>query len=388
MCLIGHATIVAVTQAVYGKLARLSLPAHKKKEAGSRDYPWATKRSLDFEDLSQASSPCKSARVEGVLLQLSPMKGKYFDGRLADDKATIRLVGFDSAKQKELSEICEKQQPVSLNNCQVNKSKFNDEMEVVITSSTKIAGSDKKFNIRSTAGSTEITLDALGTSPNYSIVSVKARVIGKTDPMEVKPGLIKQNYTVADHNACAQLVLWQEDINRLKVGESYAFEKLVVKSFDGNKYLSPMKSGWNVNKCKDIEAIENCECNESKSVMKLNAFVAGVILEKKILCQSCKASCSLSGTGKIVKCTKCSMVQKADRCTQNLIAKLLINSEEDHDSTITLMAFLPVIQAIIEDDSLSDDADVDEVTTKLLEANNFDVTYHNGIIISIVRNNY
>ena len=52
------------------------------------------------------------------------------------------------------------------------------------------------------------------------------------------------------------------------------------------------------------------------------------------------------------------------------------------------MAFLPVIQAIIEDDSLSDDADVDEVTTKLLEANNFDVTYHNGIIIFIVRNNY
>ena len=61
--------------------------------------PWATKHSLDFKGLSQASSPCKSARV---LLQLSPMKGKYFDGRLADDKATIRLVGFDSVKQKEV----------------------------------------------------------------------------------------------------------------------------------------------------------------------------------------------------------------------------------------------------------------------------------------------
>ena len=61
-------------------------------------------------------------------------------------------------------------------------------------------------------------------------MSIKGRVIRKTDPVEVEPGLIKQNYTVADHNACAQLVLWQEDINRLKVDESYAFEKLVVKS--------------------------------------------------------------------------------------------------------------------------------------------------------------
>ena len=48
------------------------------------------KRSLDIDNLSLAS-PCKSAKVECVILQLYPMKGKYFDGRLADDKASSEL---------------------------------------------------------------------------------------------------------------------------------------------------------------------------------------------------------------------------------------------------------------------------------------------------------
>lgn len=156
----------------------------------------STKRSLEFDDLSTASSPCKSAKVQGVVLQLSPMKGKYFDGRLADDNASIRIVGFDSRKQQELSKIYEKQQPVILENCQLTKSKFTEEMEVVLTSGTKVTSSGKKFNVCSltNATSTDISLDALETFQNYQVVCVTVRVTRKAEPVEIKPGLIKQDY--------------------------------------------------------------------------------------------------------------------------------------------------------------------------------------------------
>lgn len=54
---------------------------------------------IECEDLSTMSSPCKSAKLQGVITQLSPMKGKFFDGRLTDERASIRIVGFDAMQE-------------------------------------------------------------------------------------------------------------------------------------------------------------------------------------------------------------------------------------------------------------------------------------------------
>lgn len=62
---------------------------------------------------------------------------------------------------------------------------------------------------------------------DYQIVGVQVKVIKKAEPVEVKLGLMKQVYTISDATACAQLVVWQEDIN---IGESYVCEKLVVRT--------------------------------------------------------------------------------------------------------------------------------------------------------------
>ena len=73
----------------------------------------------DCCDLSFLCSPAKSARVQGVLTQLSSMKaGKYFDGCLADSSSTsIRIVGFDAKKQEQLAHIYEMKQSLVMKNC-------------------------------------------------------------------------------------------------------------------------------------------------------------------------------------------------------------------------------------------------------------------------------
>ena len=66
----------------------------------------------DIDDLMLAK-PSKSARVEGMLTQLSPMKqGRFFDGCLADDKTSLRLVGFDAKKLEELEQLKEDEKPL------------------------------------------------------------------------------------------------------------------------------------------------------------------------------------------------------------------------------------------------------------------------------------
>lgn len=344
------------------------------------------KRSLD--ELSMASSPCKSAKVEGVLTQLSPMKGKFFDGRLSDNKSSIRIVGFDAKKQQELAKHRDKQEPIILENCKLTKSKFTDEMEVIVSSTTIFSPSEKIFNIPASAKetSTMISLDTLQTLSNYQVISVKAKVLKRNEPTEIKPGLVKQDFTIADGTGIAELVLWQEDINKLSVGESYELEQLMVRSFDGKPFLTPPKSDprWTLKKCDNIEitdepVIEECD---DKNVIE-NAFVAGVVhVEMKVSCLSCKASFT-SLNVKVGKCTKCSMSQLLNRCYRSLSAKLVVST--DHGNSLTLYAYLPTIKTITQDDGINEDSNSDDVMMQLLAADNFNLTYTNSVIQSVYR---
>lgn len=98
-------------------------------------------------------------------------------------------------------------------------------------------------------------------------------------------------------------------------------------------------------------------------------------------CKSCKAKID-PVTDKIGKCTRCMMSQRLDKCPCKLSAKLMISAGE---TSITLHAYLPTIQRIIKDDTLSDDAiDLDDLTAKLLESDNFNLAYTANKVISAV----
>ncbi len=60
---------------------------------------------------------------------------KYFDGTLADDDTSLRFVGL-------------KQQEMATNkdaNGKIQKAKFGEQLEVVVTNSTKVTMSPRKF---------------------------------------------------------------------------------------------------------------------------------------------------------------------------------------------------------------------------------------------------
>ena len=62
-------------------------------------------------------------------------KGKtceYFDGELADEKAQIRLFGFDKNVRQKLLEHQQKQDSVAIEKCEVKQARKGDKLEVML----------------------------------------------------------------------------------------------------------------------------------------------------------------------------------------------------------------------------------------------------------------
>lgn len=93
----------------------------------------------DYDNLAYARSPSTAAKLHNGLTELSPMKDrKYFEGRIADNQTSMCLVGFDALQQQEFAVNCEKNEPVALQNCQIQKLHYGDKMKVMVNRLTKV----------------------------------------------------------------------------------------------------------------------------------------------------------------------------------------------------------------------------------------------------------
>ena len=102
-----------------------------------------------FDDIISMNEPFSSATVHGVITSLLLMKkGKsceYFDGSLSHRTTNIRFVGFSTSVQRKPLQHQEKNDPVTLLHCQVQRSRKNNNLEVKLNSVTAIKKQIKKF---------------------------------------------------------------------------------------------------------------------------------------------------------------------------------------------------------------------------------------------------
>lgn len=158
---------------------------------------------------------------------------------------------------------------------------------------------------------------------------------------------------MSDATSTTRLTLWQDDIGSLEVDESYEIANLLVKSYNNSKYLTSPKSGYTIKKIDDIGAVD--ELNNAE-VAAVSSFSQG------LSCLSCNGNVDRYN-GKIGGCTKCSLKVRLDKCTPSLSVKLLIDSG---GKTSTLTAYLPMIQAITEDDTTHPHSIIIPALTRML----------------------
>lgn len=84
---------------------------------------------------SEITSPNQTAVFNGVIASVSPVRfSKYFDGELTDGDTTLRFVDFRKQQQQLLHSLCLQQQPIKIQNCQIQFNKFSHQLEILSTS--------------------------------------------------------------------------------------------------------------------------------------------------------------------------------------------------------------------------------------------------------------
>ena len=187
----------------------------------------------------------------------------------------------------------------------------------------------------------------------------------------VSGGQSLQNVIISDSTKADKIVLWNDDIDKLKVGYSYKLSHVLVKSYQNEKYLQFPKQGATYEEVKDIGQVSADDVNTYDSVT--NSEVAGVLsFDDFLMCLVCKSKVQPSDDKSGV-CTSCRAVQKINLCKRQMHAKLLLTSPGG--DYITLNVFGDHLKLICGQKPVSEDT--------LLLAPPFNFTYNNQIVNSI-----
>lgn len=337
----------------------------------------------EFDDLTSIASPTKSAKVHGLVTKLSPMKtggGKpYFEGRLADDTTSLRVVGFSEEMQQQMASHQQQQNPVALDNCLIQKSKFGDNMEVLINKDTSISPSPKQFRSIDDAKSNNITLDQLPQQTKFETVTVSAKVLKLARKVEVKDGLWKQDVTLADSSGTGRLTLWQENIDMLSEGKSYKLTDLLVNSFANTNYLTYPKSGCSYSLIEDLQEVmaepqQHLHQYFNAEVVSVSNFTRGTFC----VIDNCYGTI-IPTNNKIGTCTSCSGVQLLQKSKKSITALLLISSQGESRKFYVNFTTMKAIAA----GKLDIDATNEDIIEALLMASPFSFSFEGQKIVSV-----
>ena len=334
----------------------------------------------EFDDVSSAR-PSPNASLHGMLANLSPMKkGKqvpFFEGKLTDGTKHIRIVGFQPDHQKRLASFYEKGDSVALRNCELKPGRQSDELEIIMKTHSHVEVSPKKFCIKdlSAIGSNNIMLDSLEDKCNFDKVTFSAKAIRVDDPIHIAAGKTKQDVIVADASSTARVTLWESDIGKLTQDESYKFTNLVVRTYNREKYLSLPREGASIQKIEDIGDVDENETEDTATTV-YGAQVLSASLDKYCVCLSCKKKV-MPTTEHLGRCTSCSALQRLDKCTTQMSAKLVLSSGTDY---LTLLCFGSNLSDIVQEKAITE--------ANLIEAPPFTLTYDINVITRVRRSTY
>lgn len=305
---------------------------------------------------------------------------RYFDGKLTDGKTSCRLVGFDTKQQQRLEEFREKKEAVALVNCEVRSSKWNPQLEVMVNRRTEVQKSPAEFDVATlaTSASSEIGLDQLQGLQNYQEVTARVKVVSTEEESVVKGGLRMQEYVIGDATGAARLTVWERNVGVLKEGSSYRMSGLKVRMFNGKKFLSMPREKCEIATIDNIGDVEE-ELGDDENKLE-DAVVAGVILlDTYSSCFRCKGKVALN-SGTVGKCSKCNMTLRADKCTQEMSAKLVVEGGQKEEKAVSkdLSVFSAILQEMCQGSEVTEE--------NLLTAEPFDVVFSaQNVIIGISR---
>ena len=284
----------------------------------------------EFNDLSSVTHTSINAKVRGVVTAVSPMKKgktcKYFDGELADDKARIRLFGFDSNIRQKLLEHLQNKDSIIIGKCEVKHMRKGDKLEVMLAKKTEIDNCSDTFVAQE---DNILCLADLNDLDKYTRVNTRVKVLNVANPQKIAEKNT-QNVMVADETGCAKLTQWEQHVGCVELNKSYYSRNMLLRVYYGERYLTTAKHDSTITPTEDVN-IDNATKPVGKALPNVINDVKVIAVESLSIsdgCLQCGHTVTPTEEEEFGECQKCGLLQCREECKLNLSVHFTIKTSD------------------------------------------------------------
>ena len=309
------------------------MATHSRKRAAVQEYE-------SLSDIDEPTQQGKKAKLHGVLTNLSPWKGRFFDGKISDGEDTMRLVGFSETKRNNLAEYLTAKTPLQFSNCAI-QTPFAGEgrFEIIVRDNTTIGKSHHRFNTddfqieeSQSADIEELTLNKLSKTTPFQRISTKVKCVEILDTLVLDETRHVQNILLADQTATTRMALWETNIGSLAPGKTYHLQNVQVKHFGEQYTLTSPRHGMLVTEIKDFPGITcaSLATHTDQTTLHKATVIAVSGLSQHQSCIVCKKGhiSPVSDQPSLGKCSDCPTTTLMSKCIVQTSAMLTIEANQ------------------------------------------------------------
>ena len=359
--------------------------------------PVTKKMKLDCKvsDITQCSS---QAVVKGIITAVSLIKtsrknaaNKYFNANISDGMKSMKIVAFDPKLHKDVEQAMKSASSVELQNIQIKEAQCSSptspEYEIFMNHYSRVRPITETFYLPDNQKAIDPDagkhlsnlIDVVSLNVGQRVI-VSGKVVDVQLPVAVhtREGkeLQKQDCTFSDATKAIRVVLWNDDINKLVVGQSYQLNNVTLKLFDHVKVLS-FSTSSSVKEIDDVgDVTEVAEEDLPPPGLQIRGEIVGIeSFEQFRSCIKCKSKVEARSEN-IGQCTKCCCTVKLAKCTESLAAKLIL--QDKNGTNHTVVAFTDQVVKIVDSSSM------DNIVEKLLSVGDICVFVNEKMIVTSV----
>ena len=371
---------------------------HQNKPELLPTFP--SKDTLAIQDKEKPSTSSSNKRPTSPLItyvqNLSPIKRSkrgstpYFNIKLQTALANQPAVCFSHSKRSFFDEKAATKTALKIeryNTSQDGRTIFINDM----TRLSSPATSEYNFQFVESYNSNTLTLQSiLQNALDMDMIDIIAKVVYKDKESQIVGSmkLKKSTCYTADETANSKLILWENNIDDVDVGEVYCFNQIRLRRDKETVVLNSTRDTVITKKLdSDLTNLVSESITPRDESMELSLKVDYIYsiqeLSRFKQCLHCQKKIQQVTASAIVKCDHCGHVLRNSVCKENLIVKFLVKKSYESDADFDhFVVFHKVLAQIIGTNVNAMDDEM--IFEKLLQLDNFTIFYNRQNIVKRV----
>ena len=345
---------------------------------------------------STSRSFAEKRKTIGYIQSLSPEKRNkkdtlnYSSLTLQTAEGTKEALCFSRSRRKLLKERFDNKTAVEIYNYAMS-----NDGKIFINDMTQVSNAqpgDYFFQFKETADELSFrSLDyIIKETKSMDMVNFPAKVVSK-GPTETAKNLKLARCVVADSpSSFMTLVLWQENIDQVRVGQVYTFQQIRVREKDEGMVLNTSVDSVITPKEDDkllgLKITDEQICNfiTTKSVsVNMVHSIEQCLFFKQCPNVNCNKKIMQQTSSFMVRCDHCNHRFRSLDCGQNIILNFVVRDPADK-SLIHLTVFRPILEMLIES---VEDLSVDQICEEVLKLKNLVITFNEKMVVTQIEQN-